>query len=140
MSEEFLFVYGTLRKDSDSPMAHILEGCCEYMDKAHIRGTLYDLGRYPGVLIGPGQDDQVYGEVFRLIDREQALLALDEYEECAPHSPTPHLYHRRKFTAETESGPTVSCWVYVFNRSVEGCEYIPGGDYLTYLGERIRNG
>jgi gamma-glutamylcyclotransferase (GGCT)/AIG2-like uncharacterized protein YtfP len=69
-----LFVYGSLMRGE---AAHrLLTGRATFVDDGHVAGTLLDLGRFPGLVDGPGR---VWGEVWRLATPE-VLRTLDEYE------------------------------------------------------------
>lgn len=90
-----LFAYGTLA--SDSPGALLDD--CERVGTGVVRGTLYDLGGYPALLLSG--DDPVSGVIWRCpFDR---LGALDRYEG------TDEGLFRR---AAVEVGGH-ACWVYV---------------------------
>src|SRR5262245_24092104 len=69
-----LFLYGTLMRDE--PAHRLLVGRATFVDDGHVAGTLVDLGKYPGIVDGPGR---VWGEVWRL-DVPQLLRTLDDYE------------------------------------------------------------
>lgn len=69
-----LFVYGTLMRGE--PAHRLLAGRATFVDDAHVVGSLLDLGRFPGLVDGPGR---VWGEVWRLHTPE-VLRTLDEYE------------------------------------------------------------
>ena len=128
---EYIFVYGTLRKDSPQPMARLLVSHSQYIGEASIQGALYDLGRYPGVLEHQGY--RTFGELFRLEEPEKILPPLDDYEECSAAYPEPTLYLRKLCPVLLEDGSTVDAWVYVYNRQVTGCTLIEEGRYLEYL-------
>jgi gamma-glutamylcyclotransferase (GGCT)/AIG2-like uncharacterized protein YtfP len=72
-----IFVYGTLKR------GEVRERCWprKPLDvvPAVTQGALYDLGRYPALVVG---DDDVSGEVWRLANEDVAvtLEALDEIE------------------------------------------------------------
>ena len=50
-TNEYLFVYGTLLRQSQSPMSSLLLANSRFIDKAYIRGSLFDIGEYPGLVI-----------------------------------------------------------------------------------------
>jgi len=136
LTPEIMFVYGTLRKDTVSPMAHIIDDYCELIGEAYIHGSLYDLGRYPGVLVGAEHQAKVYGQLFRLKDQTKVLTEFDYYEECSDDFPKPHLYIRQAVDVYGDEAAPRQGWVYVYNRSVENASLIPGGDYLEYLNSQ----
>ncbi len=102
MRETFqLFAYGTL-KDG---VADLLDGC-ERVGTGEVRGTLYDLGDYPALLLSG--DDPVPGVIWRCpTDR---LPDLDRYEG------TDEGLFRR---AGVQVGDH-ACWVYVAGPKLGG--------------------
>ncbi len=88
-----LFAYGTLRDGGP-----VLEGC-ERVGTGEVRGTLYDLGDYPALLLSG--EDRVSGVIWRCpVDR---LPELDRYEGVEDG-----LFRR----AGVEVGD-YACWVYL---------------------------
>ena len=47
---EYLFVYGTLRKNYDLKLKDRVRHQLQYVGKAKVGAVLYDLGRYPGAI------------------------------------------------------------------------------------------
>jgi len=131
--DDLMFVYGTLRKDTASPMKPILDQFCDLVGMATMKGRLYDLGRYPGVVLDEANGDPVFGQLFRLTDPARVLSEFDYYEECSDDFSAPHLYRREKVQVTMMSGETVLAWVYLYNRSTSGHIHIPAGDYINYL-------
>ncbi|MCG8490323.1 MAG: GNAT family N-acetyltransferase [Sneathiellales bacterium] len=130
---ERLFVYGTLRKDSPQPMAKLLVKNSRFLGTAFTQGALYDLGRYPGMILSDKPDHITYGELFELTDPEKVLNSLDEYEECSKNYPKPTLYERKCCLVTHGEGTSAEAWCYVYNRHVDGHILVPDGNYLTYL-------
>lgn len=117
-----LFVYGTLRpalaRDEPARLIVGLRAC----GKATVRGLLYDLGGYPGLVPGEGT---VQGDLLEITSPEQ-LAALDAYEECdGPHP----LYRRELMPAVRAEGDEVLAWVYLYAGSLAAARLIPAGDY-----------
>jgi len=92
---------------------------------ATVRGLLFDLGDYPGLVDGPGS---VHGDLL-LVETTAQLASLDAYEECDHDCP---LYRRETTTARRPDGQRVTVWVYRYCRSLENAVPIPSGDYLRY--------
>jgi gamma-glutamylcyclotransferase (GGCT)/AIG2-like uncharacterized protein YtfP len=136
MTTERVFVYGTLRKESSQAMAKLLVSNSKFLGEGHIVGALYDLGRYPGLLVGPDKIDAVYGQVFELTNTELVLSKLDYYEECSDDFPKPHMYQRMQCSITLADNSELSAWVYVYQRDVGECVHIPGGDYMAYLSQK----
>jgi gamma-glutamylcyclotransferase (GGCT)/AIG2-like uncharacterized protein YtfP len=106
-----LFVYGTLRRGSESQFARLLAEQGRFMGVARVPGRLYDLGSYPGAVASNQPDQWIHGEVFSV---DSALLtALDEYEGME---------------FERAIVPTLGCWIYWYVGSDPG-RLIPSGDW-----------
>jgi gamma-glutamylcyclotransferase (GGCT)/AIG2-like uncharacterized protein YtfP len=130
----YLFAYGTLRKACGHEMHRVLEHAARCIGKATVRGALYDLGSYPGLVIAGDDVELVRGEVYALDpDRAQATLAdLDRYEGCAAADPEPHEYRRETARVTLDDGTELAAVTYVLNRSHAGLTRIPGGDYVAW--------
>jgi gamma-glutamylcyclotransferase (GGCT)/AIG2-like uncharacterized protein YtfP len=128
-----LFVYGTLRRGFNHPLAQHLARQAHFVGLGCVPGRLYDLGDYPGLVL-PGQPtDRVLGDVYALDRPGQLLSLLDEYEEYNPLEPFHSLYLREAVTITLLAGGSRQGWLYRFNRPVKPFKYIPSGDYLSYL-------
>jgi gamma-glutamylcyclotransferase (GGCT)/AIG2-like uncharacterized protein YtfP len=112
MAGPLLFAYGTLRDPLQRDV--ILRGApTRALGAATTPGTLYDLGNYPGLVLGT-PDERVPGVLIELPD-ESALMRLDTYEEVAAG-----LFTRRRTMVRLDRDGDVEAWVYVYNRSVRG--------------------
>jgi gamma-glutamylcyclotransferase (GGCT)/AIG2-like uncharacterized protein YtfP len=129
MNSEYIFVYGTLRRDIKSEMYHLLARYAEFVDEATYQGKLYKIDYYPGVIPSNNHKDHVYGEVYKLLNPEIVLPRLDEYEECAPTFPEPTEYVRKKEKVTLKSGQIIWVWIYIYNRSTENFQRIASGDF-----------
>jgi gamma-glutamylcyclotransferase (GGCT)/AIG2-like uncharacterized protein YtfP len=125
--DNLLFVYGTLRFAFDGPMARRLQAEARHMGPARADGMLYRLAGYPGFV--PGAEGMVTGDLFALTDADATLVWLDDYEECATHSPQPHEYRRLWMTVAGLDGP-VAAWTYAYARDPSGWPIIASGDFL----------
>jgi gamma-glutamylcyclotransferase (GGCT)/AIG2-like uncharacterized protein YtfP len=115
MSER-LFVYGLLR--GGQHYGHVLDGAPREGPRELSGFALFDLGRYPGAVRGPGT---ITGDVVEVADG--ALWAiLDEIEGVFAEPP---LYVREEIALE--DGPA---WIYVYDRPVGNARRIRGGDWL----------
>jgi gamma-glutamylcyclotransferase (GGCT)/AIG2-like uncharacterized protein YtfP len=107
---DFLFVYGTLHPDRAPAAILPTVRRLQSLGPATVRGTLYHLGDYPGLLIpGPVQLPTDTG----------ALASLDAYEDFRPADPVGSLFVRIRTPATLPGGDHQTCWVYVYN------QYIP---------------
>lgn len=114
-----LFVYGTLRSASSHAFARLLRETSEFVCEGRVRGSLYRIADYPGLV--EDSDDFVTGEIFQPRDAGSLLRELDEYE--GPE------YERVRRMAETAGGPR-ECWAYLYARPVEGKIRVISGDWF----------
>ncbi len=66
MNSDRLFVYGTLMRGFDHPMAQLLSRSADFIGEARCRGRLYLIKHYPGLLLSDDPADLVFGELYRL--------------------------------------------------------------------------
>lgn len=132
-NQQHLFVYGTLRREFNHPLAQRLARQAHLIGQGTVPGRLYDLGDYPGLVPASIAGEQVLGDVYRLADPVRLLPILDDYEECIPTDPFNSLYLRQEITVSLAGGGSRRAWVYLFNRPVKSFRLIPFGDYLRYL-------
>jgi gamma-glutamylcyclotransferase (GGCT)/AIG2-like uncharacterized protein YtfP len=125
-----IFVYGTLQREQ--LRGRLWPRPALSIEPAIAKGTLYDLGPYPGLVDG---DQLVLGEVwtFRREDLRETLLVLDRIEGFDPKNdsgeyvrrviqveilPDPHA-SKGATSASKETGPyekpTLSAWTYLYN-------------------------
>jgi len=95
----YLFVYGTLKKGCKNHKILINpESAAEFYGEGKIRGSMYDLGDYPAIIL----DDTAWimGEIYRITERE--IRILDRFEEV------PGLYQRSIIRVND----LIEAWVY----------------------------
>ena len=131
---DYLFVYGTLRQGVNHRNGRLLMEQAEYIGEVSVQGYLYDIGRYPGLVLSRGRGHRVAGDVFRLRHPHQLLSVLDEYEECAPGYARPQEYRRVKTLVRLRGGGVVKAWVYEYRHPLRRHKRIIHGDYLRYKG------
>jgi gamma-glutamylcyclotransferase (GGCT)/AIG2-like uncharacterized protein YtfP len=129
---EFLFVYGSLRADSGSPMAQMLAEVAVYQGHAVMSGRLYEVAGYPGAVESADPTETVHGELYRIVDPSVLLTILDQYEECSAEFASPQEYIRKRLTVRLAGGSLLRAWCYVYQWEVEGLQRIVSGDYLGY--------
>lgn len=101
-----LFTYGTLRPGSAATVI--------------IPGKIYDLGWFPGLIMGEGE---VVAEKIEVKDWDR----VDRYEGYNPDDHEGSLYIRQPF---------LGGFVYVYNRAVREDKLVKGGDWLAYVDKR----
>lgn len=101
----YLFVYGTLRRGH--LQARRVLGDARFVAPGSISGTLYDLGKYPGVRRTASRDGRVAGEVYELIgfDVDRRLAGIDRYE--GPE------FRRSRVVVQLRDGRRHRAWAYV---------------------------
>ena len=103
---DLLFVYGTLMRGFDHPMARLLEQNADFLGEAHCAGRLYLVRHYPGLVDSDDPADRVFGQLFRLRQPRDVLAKLDDYEGCGEAAAPPHEFIRatRPVTASRRHG------------------------------------
>ncbi|EGW21281.1 gamma-glutamylcyclotransferase family protein [Methylobacter tundripaludum] len=130
MNPDYIFVYGTLRRDTNSEMSHLLAKQAEFVDDATYQGRLFKVDYYPGAVSSNNPNDVVQGEVYLLHRTDVALPLLDQYEEFGPEFPEPNEYIRQKQSVSLKSGRFVTAWVYVYNHPTEGLELVESANFI----------
>ena len=100
MNKHFVFVYGTLRRGGAGAMS-IRFPDSKFIAEAKVRGSLYDLGAYPGLLLNEA-DSLVTGEVYEVDD--EILSKMDEFEATS--------HYLRKQVEISLGTQRRLCWVY----------------------------
>ena len=125
-----VFVYGTLMSGYDHPMSRLLAAEADFLGPATIRGRLYMITHYPGLLHSDDAGDIVHGELYRLRNVDGLMAALDEYESVGPGFEPPTLYLRKTVPATLADGSIVEAWTYIYNRPVDEAKRIVSGNFL----------
>ena len=111
-----LYAYGTLRTGKQDATL------------TTIRGRLFDLGSYPGLILNDPPHPDAVDVVLERIETDRRLDVFDLYEGYDPNEPTSSLYIRRQF---------LDGWVYEYNMSLFGhYRPIPSGDWLEHIKEK----
>lgn len=122
-----VFVYGTLRRGGRNDI-NALSPAPEFVGLAQVRGRLYPLGWYPGLLLGGTDAVAVEGEVYRITPALEAVL--DGIEEVQPG---PDSEYFKREVPVTVQGRTIPCLVYEINPSrVQGVAALPHGDWTIF--------
>jgi gamma-glutamylcyclotransferase (GGCT)/AIG2-like uncharacterized protein YtfP len=135
MISDRLFVYGTLMRGFDRPMSKLLSRSADFLGEATCRGRLYlikhhVIKHYPGLVLSDDPADIVYGELFRLRDRDALLGELDMYEACGANFPEPTEYIRQMLPIALDDGTASEAWTYVYNWPVTGLPHSASGRFL----------
>lgn len=131
---DLLFTYGTLMQDFNSQITHLLRRQSRFLGEGYIRGRLYDLGAYPGLVYDPSSRQQVRGEIYKLLYPDSLLSRLDEYEMIDPARPMENEY-RRSLVPIWSKEQELACWTYLFQLSTAPFLEITSGDYRNYFAQ-----
>jgi gamma-glutamylcyclotransferase (GGCT)/AIG2-like uncharacterized protein YtfP len=101
MRKQVVFVYGLLRRGNAGAMSTRFPES-KFIAGARVRGSLYDLGEYPGLLLDES-NSLVVGEVYEVDD--ETLKQLDEFEASSD-------YVRKQVEIHT-GADKLQCWIYV---------------------------
>lgn len=126
-----VFVYGTLRRGEQRDINRLLPAPV-WVGPGHVAGALYDLGSYPGLVLGTG--GEVIGEVYQVGVALERLL--DEIEEVWPQDSGE--YTRRHVPVTLRDGRAgavqeLVCLVYAVDPArTQGRPVIGGGDWVQH--------
>ena len=130
MTSDRLFVYGTLMRGFDHPMAQLLSRSAEFIGEARCRGRLYRVKHYPGLVLSNEASDLVFGELYRLRAPEELLREFDMYEACGEGFAAPTEYVRQLLAVTSEDGAVSEAWTYLYNWPVSHLPRIMSGRFL----------
>jgi gamma-glutamylcyclotransferase (GGCT)/AIG2-like uncharacterized protein YtfP len=130
--KDYLFVYGTLRKDYDLKLKNQVSRDIEYIGRAKVGASLYDLGRYPGA-VKNNTGQEVIGDVFLVNDPDKVFRVLDKYEGYREDKNSNSEFVRKRNRVKLSSGKNVNAWVYWYNFDPIDKFKIKHKDYLNYL-------
>jgi gamma-glutamylcyclotransferase (GGCT)/AIG2-like uncharacterized protein YtfP len=126
---DLLFVYGTLMRGFDHPMARLLEQNAEFLGEAHSAGRLYLVRHYPGLVDSGDPADVVFGQLFRLPRPCDLLAKLDDYEGCGEAAAPPHEFIRTTRPVVAADGTAHQAFVYLYNWPLDGLPRIADGRF-----------
>jgi gamma-glutamylcyclotransferase (GGCT)/AIG2-like uncharacterized protein YtfP len=130
MISDRLFVYGTLMRGFDHPMAQLLSRSADFVGEARCRGRLYLIKHYPGLLLSDDPADIVFGELYRLRQAEALLREFDMYEACGEGFAEPTEYVRQMLPVTLDGEAVSEAWTYLYNWPVAGLPRIASGRFL----------
>jgi gamma-glutamylcyclotransferase (GGCT)/AIG2-like uncharacterized protein YtfP len=130
MTSDRLFVYGTLMRGFDHPMARLLSANADFLGEATCRGRLYLVKHYPGLVLSDDPANIVSGELYRLREPDALLREFDMYEACGEGFPPPTEYVRQMLEVTLGDGAPGEAWTYIYNWPVEKLPRIESGRFL----------
>ena len=129
MISDRLFVYGTLMRGFDHPMAQLLSRSADFIGEACCRGRLYLVKHYPGLVLSDDPSEVVFGELYRLRQPAELLREFDMYEACGEGFAEPTEYLRRMLSVALRD-QTAEAWSYIYNWPVARLPRIASGRFL----------
>ena len=130
MISNHLFVYGTLMRGFDHPMAQLLSRSADFLGEARCRGRLYLVKHYPGLVLSDDPNDVVFGELFRLRQPAELLREFDMYEACGEGFAEPTEYIRQMLSVTHDGGGADQAWTYIYNWPVTRLSRIASGRFM----------
>ena len=130
MTSDRLFVYGTLMRGFDHPMAKLLSRSADFLGEATCRGRLYLVKHYPGLVLSDDPADVVFGELYRLRAPDELLREFDMYEACGEGFAEPTEYVRQMLPVTSEGHSDDDAWTYIYNWPVAQLSRIASGRFL----------
>jgi len=131
-ASEYVAVYGSLRQGFESSDSPKLGNQLRASGLCHIPGNIYDVGGYPGLVLGDGN---VLGELYEVPD-PSLFPMVDEYEQYSANEYEKSLYVRK--AVRLRQPDDIDAWIYVYNRDIAGKPLIESGDWATYCEAQSR--
>jgi gamma-glutamylcyclotransferase (GGCT)/AIG2-like uncharacterized protein YtfP len=130
MMQDRLFVYGTLMRGFDHPMAQLLSRSADFIGEARCQGRLYLVKHYPGLLLSGDPTDVVFGELYRLRSPHELLREFDMYEACGEGFAEPTEYVRQMLQVTRDGQAADEAWTYIYNWPVTRLPRIASGRFM----------
>jgi gamma-glutamylcyclotransferase (GGCT)/AIG2-like uncharacterized protein YtfP len=130
MISDRLFVYGTLMRGFDHPMARLLAANAAFLGEATCRGRLYLVQHYPGLVLSDDPANIVAGELYRLHEPDALLREFDMYEACGEGFAAPTEYVREMLPITRGDGTAGEAWTYLYNWPITNLTHIASGRFL----------
>jgi pyruvate carboxylase len=127
--EEYIFVYGTLRRDCGNDLHRLIARNSDYVGMANYQGQMFQVAEYPGIIPSTNPADKVVGELYLLSNTVKLLNVLDEYEEYETDRPEKSLFIREQVEV-TLKGKKIKSYAYIYNRPTDPKTRIVSGDYM----------
>jgi gamma-glutamylcyclotransferase (GGCT)/AIG2-like uncharacterized protein YtfP len=130
-----MFVYGTLMSTAGGAYGQAarsrLKREAPERQAAVIRGRLFELGRYPGLIDSAEARDDVHGQLLELTDPAATMTWLDEYEAISTDPEADNEYARVVRSVRLSDGTAVTAWVYLYQKPVTGLIRVASGRWLA---------
>ena len=126
----YIVFYGSLMNGLGGRQKIDIDSDVEFVMKCSVKGTMYDLGEFPGLL--PEGDAIVKAELYRIINPE-ALEVMDIFEGFNIEKPELSLFKRELIKLDVED---IEAHIYYYNDSVIDAFEVFGGDWRTHIAAR----
>jgi gamma-glutamylcyclotransferase (GGCT)/AIG2-like uncharacterized protein YtfP len=113
-----VFVYGSLKVGGH--FAKAFDGVRKNITKASVKGTLFNMGSFPGIVLGG--EKTVHGELHLYEDFAQVVRRMDYIEGYRKRNDPRNLYHKNVIEVKTGDGKTIKALVYTLNTDRTGVE------------------
>ena len=135
--KHYLFIYGTLLRQSNNELSNFLKSHSTLVSEGTVKGKLFIIDWYPGLILSPKSDQKVKGQIVELDENfEIVLKKIDQYEGVSnPPQPNDE-YFRKVISVETDHA-SIDCWTYCYQGDTNGLEEIISGDFLSFIDSRI---
>lgn len=126
---DYLFVYGTLKKGFNNALANELSSSQTFMGEGFFPGQLFSVSFFPGAVYIPESTEKVYGQVFKLTqNKDELIAALDHYEGYLPDQPEASEF-KRAIIPINLGQKVISAFVYLYNKDYSTHTPIPSGTF-----------
>lgn len=129
--ETFIF-YGLLKQGAAGAPAGLgLEAAGEFLGPCRFRGTMFDLGGFPGVVPG---ESLCRGVLWRVKDTS-VVAAMDKFEDVTD-DPITSLYLRRRVPVLDDGGGETGdqAWIYLYNQNTDAVPVLADGNWPLESG------
>ncbi|MEQ8524563.1 gamma-glutamylcyclotransferase family protein [Gracilimonas sp.] len=124
-----LFVYGTLMKGFENPVARHLHSTQNFLGEAYFPGLLFKVSFYPGAVCIPDSENKVYGHLFKITQNQKQLLQkLDDYEGIGTQFKQPNEF-KRDVIPVFFKGQSLTAYTYLFNAPYNQYPVITSGRF-----------
>src|SRR6202453_530790 len=130
MTSDRLFVYGTLMRGCDHPMAMLLSRAADFIGEGRCQGRLYRAEHYPVLVLSNDADDVGSVEVYRLRQPNELLREFDMYEACGEGFAETTEYIREVLPVTSDDGAVSEAWTYIYNWPVAHLPRIASGRFV----------
>jgi len=130
MMQDRLFVYGTLMRGFDHPMAKLLSRSADFIGEARCQGRLYLVKHYPGLVLSDDPNEVVFGELYRLRAADELLREFDMYEACGEGFAEPTEYVRQMLQVTSDDRTAGEAWTYLYNWPITRLPRIASGRFM----------